>query len=137
MHPSPAKTVIASGTLIAHSGMPTATISPAGTRRRMSASKIVVSVVALALAAVLLYFSLRGIEWRDVWKLLSGAKPGYLALALSLATLALVHGSVRWRILRCSGGAVQCSTSVWATSERYCGNNILHARGGEHAHRLI
>jgi glycosyltransferase 2 family protein len=103
----------------------------------MSTSKIVISVVALALAAVLLYFSLRGIEWRDVWKLISGAKPGYLALAVSLATLALFLRSVRWRILLCSGGAVQVSTAFWATSVGYFGNNFLPARAGELARTLM
>jgi hypothetical protein len=58
----------------------------------MSTSKMVISVVALALAAVLLYFSLRGIEWRDVWKLISGAKPGSPASARP-ATLLKAEGA--------------------------------------------
>lgn len=123
--------------LLSMSSMSAITVSPPEVRSRVSASKVVVSLVALALAAVLLYFSLRGIQWRDVWTLISGAKPGYLALAVSLATLALFLRAMRWRILLCSGSTVEVSTAFWATSAGYFGNNFLPARAGELARTLM
>ena len=40
--------------------------------------------VAALLAAVLLYYSLRGIEWRQVARIVAGAAPGRLALAAGI-----------------------------------------------------
>ena len=38
-------------------------------------AKTITMIAAFALAAVMLYFSLRGIEWGQVGRLLRGAKP--------------------------------------------------------------
>src|SRR5580692_11152827 len=54
--------------------------------------------IAFALAAVLLYFSLRGIDWRGVWTLFQAAKSRYLAIACAIMTLGLFLRSARWRI---------------------------------------
>jgi uncharacterized protein (TIRG00374 family) len=88
-------------------------------------------LAAFALAAVLLYYSLRGIDWRAVWKLLQNAKPAYLAVACALSTLSLFLRAVRWRILLCAERPVTIPDAFWATSAGYFGNNFLPARAGE------
>ena len=87
--------------------------------------------VAAVLAAVLLYYSLRGIEWRQVWGIATGATPGLLGLAVTLGTATLFLRACRWRILLNAEGAVSVSTAFWATAAGYFGNNFLPARAGE------
>ncbi len=103
----------------------------------MSPAKVIVSILAIGLAALLLYYSLRGIEWGQVWVLLSGAKPAYLAGACLLTTTSLFLRAIRWRILLCAGSLVSVSAAFWATSVGYFGNNFLPARAGEIARTLM
>jgi uncharacterized membrane protein YbhN (UPF0104 family) len=87
--------------------------------------------VAALLAAVLLYFSLGGIEWRQVARIVGSAAPGRLALAAAIVTVALFLRALRWRILLNAEGTISVSTAFWATAAGYLGNNFLPARAGE------
>jgi uncharacterized protein (TIRG00374 family) len=87
--------------------------------------------IALLLAGVFLYFSLRGIDWGQVWTTLKSTRPGYVALTLIVSMGSLVLRAVRWRVLLRSGGPVRVSTAFWATCAGYFGNNYLPARAGE------
>ena len=92
----------------------------------------VLSVAAAGvLAAVLLYFSLRGIDWRQVAQIIGGAKPWDLALTAGIGTLTLFLRACRWRILLNAEGRVSVPTAFWATAAGYFGNNFLPARAGE------
>jgi glycosyltransferase 2 family protein len=93
--------------------------------------------VAALLAAVLLYYSLRGIEWRQVARIALGARPGVLVLASALGTTTLLLRAVRWRILLNAEGAVSVATAFWATAAGYFGNNFLPARAGELVRTLM
>ncbi len=94
-------------------------------------ARLIYWMVALLLAAILLYFSLRGIEWQQVWVTLSHAKPDYIALWIVLGSASLFLRALRWRILLRSGAPVKVSTAFWATAAGYFGNNYLPARAGE------
>jgi uncharacterized protein (TIRG00374 family) len=94
-------------------------------------TKAVSLTVAALLAAVLLYYSLRGIEWRQVARIVARAAPGRLALAAGIGTATLFLRGCRWRILLNAEGAVSVSTAFWATAAGYFGNNFLPARAGE------
>jgi len=96
-----------------------------------SRGKAVTFGIAFVLAAVLLYYSLRGIEWRQVGRLVAGARLGYLALTAGIGTVALFLRSFRWRILLTAEGRVSIPDAFWATSAGYFGNNFLPARAGE------
>jgi uncharacterized protein (TIRG00374 family) len=87
--------------------------------------------VAALLAAVLLYYSLGGIEWRRVARIVASAAPGRLALAAGIGTATLFLRACRWRILLNAEGTVSLSTAFWATAAGYFGNNFLPARAGE------
>jgi uncharacterized protein (TIRG00374 family) len=87
--------------------------------------------IAALLAAVLLYWSLRGIEWRQVSRIVTGADPRGLGLAMSVATLTLFLRACRWRVLLNAEGSVAVPTAFWATAAGYFGNNFLPARAGE------
>ncbi len=100
-------------------------------KRQRSSVKLLYGVAALVLAAVLLYFSLRGIDWRRVGQILAGANLPYVAVCCLLCTTALFLRAYRWRILLRAEGDVSVSTAFWATAAGYFGNNFLPARAGE------
>jgi uncharacterized protein (TIRG00374 family) len=93
--------------------------------------------VAALLAAVLLYYSLRGIEWRQVARTVAHAKPGRLALVAGIGTVTLFLRAYRWRILLNAEGTVSVPTAFWATAAGYFGNNFLPARAGELVRTLM
>lgn len=88
-------------------------------------------LIAFVLAGVLLYYSLRGIDWAQVWHVLSRAEWSYVLLAILIATLSLFLRAFRWRILLQSQAPVSIGTAFWATSAGYFGNQFLPARAGE------
>ena len=94
-------------------------------------------LAAFLLAGVLLYFSLRGIEWHAVWLTLARANLLYLAATLSIATIALFLRALRWRVLLRAEAPVSVSDAFWATSAGYFGNNFLPARAGEVVRSLM
>jgi uncharacterized membrane protein YbhN (UPF0104 family) len=98
---------------------------------RTRALRTVSILVATALAAVLLFYSLRGIEWRRVGQLIVHASPGWIALALVLTTTTLFLRACRWRVLLSAEADVSVPDVFWATSAGYFGNNFLPARAGE------
>ncbi len=80
---------------------------------------------------MLLYYSLRGIEWRQVARIVAGAAPSRLALAAGISTTTLFLRACRWRVLLNAEGTVSMPTAFWATAAGYFGNNFLPARAGE------
>ena len=80
---------------------------------------------------MLLYYSLRGIEWTQVTRLVARAQPGRLMLTAVLGTATLFLRACRWRILLNAETAVGVPTVFWATAAGYFGNNFLPARAGE------
>ena len=99
-----------------------------------------VTALAVALAAVVLYFSLRGIQWREVGRIIANASPVPLALVLAIASATIFLRAVRWFVLlgglsRGAEGAGPRRLTIpavfWATAAGYFGNNFLPARAGE------
>lgn len=94
-------------------------------------------VVSLALAAVFLYFSLRGIEWRQVWETLRHASPALVLAVAALSSFNLFLRSYRWRVLLSAQKGVSVPLAFWATAAGYLGNNVLPARAGEVVRTLM
>ncbi|HEX4164127.1 MAG TPA: lysylphosphatidylglycerol synthase transmembrane domain-containing protein [Bryobacteraceae bacterium] len=86
---------------------------------------------SLLFAAVLLYFSLRGINWGNVWQTLIHANFIYVLASGLSVTAALFLRAIRWRVLLLTAGEVSVPTAFWATSAGYFANNFLPARAGE------
>src|SRR5258708_19121847 len=87
--------------------------------------------LAALLAAGLLYYSLRGIEWRQIARIAAGASPGGVVVAAALGTAAIFLRARRGRRLANAGGAGRGGGPSLATPARYLGHNILPTlRGG-------
>ncbi len=100
-------------------------------RRRASPVRIASTAFAFLLAAGLLYFSLRGIDWSGAWTRIRGARVSYLVLASAMVSAMLFLRSFRWRILLLAERPVGIGTAFWATCAGYFGNSFLPARAGE------
>jgi uncharacterized protein (TIRG00374 family) len=88
-------------------------------------------IISLSLAGVLLWYSLRGIEWLRVWQIVKGAHLGGVAFAMALMSTTLFLRSFRWRVLLLAEGRVSVADAFWATGAGYLGNSLLPARAGE------
>ncbi len=94
-------------------------------------------LVSIALAAALLYYSLRGIEWSRVWSVIAAARWEYLAAGALFLCLSSFLRSLRWRILLNAEADLGVWTVFRATMAGYLGNNFLPARAGELIRTLI
>lgn len=101
------------------------------TIRRVDTRKTVSFTIAAILAVALLYYSLRGIDWREVARILAGAEPGALILAATIQSATLFLRACRWRVLLNAEGSVSIADAFWATAAGSFGNNFLPARAGE------
>jgi uncharacterized protein (TIRG00374 family) len=99
-------------------------VIPATARRRSL-------VVALLLAAVLLYFAFRGVDWSELLGTLGRARPGYLALVFCAFSTSMALRSLRWRILLGAERWLPPLTVFWGTAVGYLGILFLPARAGE------
>jgi glycosyltransferase 2 family protein len=88
-------------------------------------------LAALPLSGLLLYYSLRGIEWARVGQLLAAVYPGWVAAVLGLGVFTSILRAIRWRVLLSGQCRVPLFTVFWANSAGYFGNNLLPARAGE------
>ena len=88
-------------------------------------------MLSCLLAGVLLYLSVRGVEWRRVARIIAGAQWRYVALAAALTTLSFFLRALRWRILLNAAAWFSVGTVFWANMAGYLGNNFLPARAGE------
>jgi glycosyltransferase 2 family protein len=88
-------------------------------------------LLTLSIAGGALYYSLRGVEWRQIGATVAHADPGYLALVFLMTSLSIFVRSVRWGVLLSAEEKLPVSTVFWATAVGYLGNAVLPARAGE------
>src|SRR4051812_47504004 len=88
-------------------------------------------LLAIALAAGLLYYSMRGVDWGRLAHNLANADLPLVGLVMILGFAAMLLRAIRWRLLLLAEGDVSVSTAFWATCTGYFGNLFLPARAGE------
>ena len=89
-------------------------------------------VVSIPLAAALLYWAARGVDWRQVWAAVTSARPAYLLGVAALSCCSYFLRAVRWRILlNAEDRRLGLGTVFRANMVGYLGNNFLPARAGE------
>jgi uncharacterized membrane protein YbhN (UPF0104 family) len=94
-------------------------------------------ILAVPLAAFLLYFSLRGVDWRAVWRIIAGAHWKLLAAAGLFTCLSSFLRSLRWRILLNAEASLSVGLVFCATMAGYLGNAFLPARAGELVRTMV
>jgi uncharacterized protein (TIRG00374 family) len=88
-------------------------------------------VIALVLAAVLLFFAFRGVNWSTMLGRLSRGRLDLLTLAFLTMSGSYFVRALRWRLLLSVEKRIAPLTVFWATAVGYLGNNFLPARAGE------
>ena len=88
-------------------------------------------ILSIPLAAVLLYFSLRGVDWKGVWQTVAGARWGFLAAGCGCSCFSFFLRALRWRILLNAEEHLSVGTVFCANMAGYLGNSFLPARAGE------
>jgi len=82
-------------------------------------------------AAICLYLSLRGVDWRHVWEAIRRARGVWLWCAAGITAFSLTVRALRWRILLNAEASLRFGTVFRANMVGYLGNNFLPARAGE------
>lgn len=86
---------------------------------------------SLALAAILLFFTLRGLDWRSFWSTLRNGHFEFLLLTVPIASISYFIRALRWSVLVRSEAQVSVRSVFWANMVGYMGNAYLPARAGE------
>ena len=88
-------------------------------------------ILSVPLAALLLYLSLRGVDWKGVWQTIAGARWGFLAAGCGCSCFSFFLRSLRWRILLNAEERLSVGSVFSANMAGYLGNSFLPARAGE------
>lgn len=106
-------------------------ILPPDVPEKRSPHSILILLFSFALAGVLLYLSLRKVEWRQVWASISHCRVPFLGLSLAISFCSYFLRGLRWRVLLNTQAKLPVLPVFWANSAGYLGNNVLPARAGE------
>lgn len=89
------------------------------------------TLLAFAIAVVLLYYSLRGLDWSSFWETLRRGKYVYLFITLPIGGFNYFLRALRWRTLVQDEKGLSPLAVFWANMIGYLGNLYLPARAGE------
>jgi glycosyltransferase 2 family protein len=87
--------------------------------------------LSFVVSGVLLYYSLRGVDWKAVWHTIASARLGYLFGGTVFTFTSYFLRGLRWRVLLNAEAHFDVGTVFWANMAGYLGNNFLPARAGE------
>jgi glycosyltransferase 2 family protein len=94
-------------------------------------------LLPIALAAALLCYSLRGVDWGRVGTIIGAAHWRFLVGAGLLTCVSSTMRALRWRILLNAEARLSLWTVFRANMAGYLGNNFLPARAGELIRSLL
>ena len=89
------------------------------------------TILVSAFAVVLLYYSLRGLDWSSFWESLRLGQYFYLFVTLPIGGFNYFLRALRWRILVENEKGLSPLDVFWANMIGYLGNLYLPARAGE------
>jgi glycosyltransferase 2 family protein len=89
------------------------------------------AALALLLAAVLLYFTLRGLDWKSFWATIKNGRYEIFLITIPIASLNYFIRAIRWSVFIHSEKKVSVISIFWANMVGYMGNAYLPARAGE------
>ena len=88
-------------------------------------------VFSFLLAALLLYFTLRGLNWASFWETIRFGRYEFLLLTIPIACINFSFRAFRWGCLVNVDGKLPFISIFWANMAGYMGNAYLPARAGE------
>jgi glycosyltransferase 2 family protein len=88
-------------------------------------------IIALALAALLLFLAFRGANWAEMLATVQSGRFEWLLFAFAAMSGSYFLRALRWRVLLSAQKWVNPITVYWGTCAGYLGNSFLPARAGE------
>jgi uncharacterized protein (TIRG00374 family) len=88
-------------------------------------------IFSVLLAAALMSFAVRGVDWRRVWEAITHVRLEFIVAGALLSCGSYFLRALRWRILLNAEGRFSVGTVFSANMAGYLGNNFLPARAGE------
>lgn len=88
-------------------------------------------IIAIGLAVVLLYLSLRNVDWQEALATARQGRIEYLFVAAAALAFSYFIRSLRWRTLLSADRIIPPMITYWGIWVGYLGNSILPARAGE------
>ena len=89
------------------------------------------AIFTVLLAAILLYFTLRGLDWESFWNAIRNGNYEILLIIIPIASLNYFIRATRWSVFIHSEKKVPVISIFWANMIGYMGNAYLPARSGE------
>jgi glycosyltransferase 2 family protein len=111
--------------------MSSADVQPDAAAEKSSRRQAVFLLLSFLLAAILLYLSVRKVDWKQVWSAIAHCKFDLLAISMAMSAFSYFLRGLRWRVLLNTQAKLPVFTVFWANSAGYLGNNVLPARAGE------
>ncbi|HUH97396.1 MAG TPA: lysylphosphatidylglycerol synthase transmembrane domain-containing protein, partial [Anaerolineales bacterium] len=90
-----------------------------------------VLLFAFAVAVVLLYLTLRGLDWETFWTTIRNGNYAILLITVPIASLNYLIRAARWSVFVRAEKSVSVISVFWANMVGYLGNAYLPARAGE------
>jgi uncharacterized protein (TIRG00374 family) len=90
-----------------------------------------ISAISFLLAAILLFFALRGIDWAGFVNTIRTGQYEILLLVIPIGSLNYFFRAFRWKVLLHANNKLSTITVFWANMVGYLGNAFLPARTGE------
>jgi uncharacterized protein (TIRG00374 family) len=107
-------------------------ISPAPDNQNIHKRRFAwLAIFTILLAAILLYFTLRGLDWESFWNAIRNGRYEILLIIIPIASLNYFIRAARWSIFIHSQKKVLVISIFWANMIGYMGNAYLPARAGE------
>jgi glycosyltransferase 2 family protein len=88
-------------------------------------------LLSFALAAALLYFTLRGLDWATFWTVVRFGRYEFLLMTIPIGCINYYFRAVRWNVLLQAEKKISTVSVFWANMVGYMGNAYLPARAGE------
>jgi hypothetical protein len=104
---------------------------PGSEQRQNSRRSSGIILFSLTLAVVLLYFTLRGLDWSAFWETVKNGHYGIILIMIPIASINYFIRALRWSIFVRSEKKIPILTVFWANMVGYMGNAYLPARAGE------
>lgn len=87
--------------------------------------------IPIPIAVILLYLSLRGIDWPAFFEVMRHINYSYVAFIIIWSSVTYFIRATRWRFLLTSSKQIRTLSVFWANMAGYLGNTLLPARAGE------
>jgi uncharacterized protein (TIRG00374 family) len=88
-------------------------------------------ILSLLITVILLYFSLRNLDWGTFWETISHGHYWFMWLVLPIVSFNYFLRAFRWSLLITSDRKIPLIVVFWANMVGYLGNAYLPARAGE------